>query len=124
MAATRFTKDHEWVKAEGDIATVGITTYAAGQLGDVVHVELPEVGRTVRKGETAAVVDSVKVASDVYAPISGEVIEVNADLDGKWETVNESPEAAGWFWKLKIADRSELDDLLDEAAYREFVATL
>jgi glycine cleavage system H protein len=121
---TGYTKDHEWVRVEGDTATVGITAYAAEQLGDVVFVELPEVGKTLNKGEGAAVVESVKAASDVYSPITGEVVETNGTLEGNPEKVNESPEAEGWFLKLKIADASEADSLLDEAAYRDFVATL
>jgi glycine cleavage system H protein len=120
----RYSKDHEWVKAEGDTATLGITRYAAEQLGDVVYVELPEVGRRVKKGESAAVVESVKAASDVYTPVSGEVIETNGALEDTPQTVNEAPEAAGWFLKLKIADKSELDALLDEEAYRDFLEGL
>jgi glycine cleavage system H protein len=121
---TSYTKDHEWVRVEGDTATVGITAYAAEQLGDVVFVELPEVGKTLKKGDGAAVVESVKAASDVYSPVTGEVIEINAALEGNPETVNEAPEAEGWFLKLKIADASEVDGLLDEAGYRDLVATL
>lgn len=119
-----FTKDHEWVSAEGDTVTIGITAYAAEQLGDVVFVELPEAGRKVKKGEAAAVVESVKAASDVYMPVSGEVIEANADLVDKPQTVNEAPQAGGWFVKLRLSDQSELDGLLDEASYKAFVETL
>jgi len=122
--STRYTKDHEWVKLDGDTATIGITAYAADQLGDVVFVELPEAGRKVKKGEAAAVVESVKAASDVYSPLSGEVLEANAALAENPQTVNEAAETGGWFIKLKVADKSELDGLLDEAAYREFTATL
>ena len=122
--ATRYTKDHEWVKLDGDTATIGITAYAADQLGDVVFVELPEAGRKVKKGEAAAVVESVKAASDVYSPLSGEVLEANAALAENPQTVNEAAETGGWFIKLKVADKSELDGLLDESAYREFTATL
>jgi len=122
--STRYTKDHEWVKLDGDTATIGITAYAADQLGDVVFVELPEAGRKVKKGDAAAVVESVKAASDVYSPLSGEVLEANAALADNPQTVNEAAEAGGWFMKLKVADRSELDGLLDEAAYRDFTATL
>ena len=123
-ADTRYTKDHEWVRLDGDIATVGITAYAAEQLGDVVFVELPAVGRAVKKGEGAAVVESVKAASDVYSPISGEVTERNAALDDRPQTVNEAPQLDGWFARLKLGDKSDLDGLLDEEGYRAFVATL
>lgn len=121
---TAYTKDHEWVRVDGDTATVGITAYAAEQLGDVVFVELPQVGKTLNKGDGAAVVESVKAASDVFSPVSGEVVETNGALEGNPEKVNESPEAEGWFVKLKIADGGEVDGLLDEAAYRDFVASL
>jgi glycine cleavage system H protein len=124
MSGTRYTKEHEWVRVEGDTATIGITAYAAEQLGDVVFVELPEVGRKVTKGEGAAVVESVKAASDVYAPISGEVVETNSSLADEPGTVNQAPEGGGWFMKLKIANRSEVDALLDEAGYRDFLGTL
>jgi glycine cleavage system H protein len=120
----RFTKDHEWVALDGDVATVGITAYAAEQLGDVVFVETPEAGRAVTKGEGLAVVESVKAASDVYAPISGTVIEGNAALADAPETVNETPEAGGWFARLKVADASEYDGLMDRAAYEAFLQTL
>ena len=123
-ARTGYTKDHEWVRAEGDTATVGITAYAAEQLGDVVFVELPEVGKTLRKGEGAAVVESVKAASDVYSPVSGEVTETNVALEGSPQTVNEAAEGGGWFLKLRLSDASEIDALMDEAGYRAFVATL
>jgi glycine cleavage system H protein len=119
-----FTKDHEWVRVEGDVATIGITAYAADQLGDVVFVELPEAGRRVKKGDAAAVVESVKAASDVYSPLTGEVVEANAAIVGSPEKVNESPEAEAWFMRLRIADRSELDSMLDDDAYRAFIATL
>jgi glycine cleavage system H protein len=112
------------VRVEGDTATIGITAYAAEQLGDVVFVELPEVGRKVTKGEGAAVVESVKAASDVYAPISGEVVETNSSLADEPGTVNQAPEGGGWFMKLKIANRNEIDELLDEAGYRDFLGTL
>jgi len=124
MSGTRYTKEHEWVRVEGDTATIGITAYAAEQLGDVVFVELPEVGRKVMKGEGAAVVESVKAASDVYAPISGEVVETNSSLADEPGTVNQAPEGGGWFMKLKIANRNEIDELLDEAGYRDFLGTL
>jgi glycine cleavage system H protein len=120
----RYSKDHEWVKIDGDTATVGITRYAAEQLGDVVYVELPEVGRSVKKGEGAAVVESVKAASDVYSPVSGEVMETNTALGDNPQTVNEAPEAGGWFMRVKITNKSELDALLDEDGYRDYVAGL
>src|SRR5688572_17537783 len=125
MPVLGYTRDHEWVKVEeGDVATIGITSYAAEQLGDVVFVELPESGRTVKKGEGAAVVESVKAASDVYSPVSGEVVETNAALSDNPQTVNEAPEAGGWFMKLKLSNRSELDGLLDEEGYRDYIDTL
>ena len=121
---TRYSKDHEWVRVEGDVATIGITTYAAEQLGDVVYVELPAIGKKVGKGGEAAVVESVKAASEVYAPVSGEVVDVNSTLESAPQTVNESAESGGWFLKLRIADKSELDDLMDEAAYKDYVGSL
>jgi glycine cleavage system H protein len=120
----RFSKDHEWVKVEGGIATVGITTYAQEQLGDVVFVELPAVGKKVKAGEEAAVVESVKAASEVYAPISGEVTEVNSALADTPALVNEDAEGKGWFMKLKVADMKELDALMDDAAYKTFIEGL
>ena len=119
----RFTKDHEWVVLEGDVATIGITAHAAEQLGDVVFVETPEVGRAVNAGEAFAVVESVKAASDVYAPISGEVLEGNSVLGDAPETVNADPEAGGWFAKVRIADKSQYDALMDRAAYEAFLQT-
>ncbi|ODT00595.1 MAG: glycine cleavage system protein H [Erythrobacter sp. SCN 62-14] len=119
-----FTDEHEWIDVAGDIATVGITDYAQSQLGDIVFVELPAPGTAVEKGKDAAVVESVKAASDVYAPISGEVTEANAALEEDPALVNTSPEADGWFFKMTIGDASELDGLMDEAAYKEFVASL
>jgi glycine cleavage system H protein len=120
----RFTKDHEWVEVDGDIATIGITAYAAEQLGDVVFVETPEIGKTLKSGDSLAVVESVKAASDVYAPVSGEVVGANADLSGTPETVNQSPEADGWFAKVKLANPAEVEALMDRAAYEAFLATL
>ena len=120
----RFTKDHEWVEADGDVATIGITAYAAEQLGDVVHVELPEVSKEVKAGDPLAVVESVKAASDVYAPVSGQVIEVNSGLPDTPETVNAEPEKDGWFAKLKLANPAELDALMDRHAYEQFLSTL
>ena len=120
----RYTKDHEWVRIEGDTATIGISAYAAEQLGDVVFVELPDVGKAVKKGEGAAVVESVKAASDVYSPVTGEVTETNAALDANPQTVNEAAESGGWFMKLKLTDKGEADDLMDEEAYAAYLATL
>ncbi|HVJ33559.1 MAG TPA: glycine cleavage system protein GcvH [Terriglobia bacterium] len=118
MTDLRYTKEHEWVRIEGDTVTVGITPYAQEQLGDVVYVELPEVGRKVEQGKEMAVVESVKAASEVYAPVSGEVIEVNSVLSDAPATVNEDAQGKGWFVKLKIADQGQLAGLLDEAAYK------
>ncbi|CAN5547085.1 glycine cleavage system protein GcvH [soil metagenome] len=120
----KFTKDHEWVLVEGDVATVGISGYAAEQLGDVVFVEVPEVGKTVKQGEGLAVVESVKAASDVYAPVSGEVVEANGELSDAPETVNAVPEAGGWFAKIKLSNPSEVDALMDRVAYEAFLSTL
>ncbi len=119
-----FTKDHEWIDVAGDVATVGITDYAQGQLGDVVFVEVPDAGRSLKQGGEAAVVESVKAASDVYAPVSGEVIEGNVALTDTPDLVNTAPEGDGWFFKLRLSDTSELDALMDEAAYKDFVAEL
>ena len=115
-----FTEDHEWIKVDGDIGTVGITPYAAGQLGDVVYVELPDVGAEFGKGDEAAVVESVKAASEVYAPVSGEVTDVNGALEDAPETVNASADDKGWFLKMKIADESELDSLMNAEAYKTY----
>jgi glycine cleavage system H protein len=120
----RFSKDHEWVEVKDGVATIGITAYAAEQLGDVVFVELPAVGKEVKAGDDLAVVESVKAASDVYAPVSGEVVEVNAGLPDTPETVNAMPERDGWFAKLKLANPAEVDALMDRAAYEQFLATL
>ena len=124
MTETRFTKDHEYVRVQDGIGVVGITDYAQGQLGDVVFVELPKVGSSLSKGGEAAVVESVKAASEVYAPVSGEVVEVNADLEGTPATVNEDPLGKGWFVKLRLADVAELDGLMTEDQYNAFVAAL
>ena len=120
----RFSKDHEWVEVDGDTATIGITAYAAEQLGDVVFVELPDTGKSVKAGEQLAVVESVKAASDVFAPVSGEVVDSNSGLGDTPETVNEGPEGSGWFVKVKLTDPSELDTLMDRAGYEAFLATL
>ncbi len=119
-----FTSDHEWIDVDGDTATVGITDYAQGQLGDVVFVETPEPGRVVAKGKEAAVVESVKAASDVYAPVSGTVTEANPALAEDPALVNTAPESEGWFFKLTLSDPGELEGLMDSAAYQAFVATL
>ena len=115
-----FTDEHEWIELDGDTATVGITDYAQGQLGDIVFVELPQPGAQVARGKDAAVVESVKAASDVYAPITGEVTEANGALEDDPALVNSAPEGEGWFFKLTIADPSELDGLMDAAAYKSF----
>ena len=119
-----YTKEHEWVRVEGDTATVGVSSHAQEQLGDIVFAEVPEAGRKVSKGQEAAVVESVKAASDVYAPISGEVIEGNAALADDPSLINSDPEGEGWFFKLKLDNSGELDGLMDEDAYREWVQTL
>ena len=119
-----FTKEHEWIRVEGDTATVGITDHAQEQLGDIVFAEVPETGKRLSKGEEAAVVESVKVASDVYAPITGEVIEGNSKVADDPAIVNSDPEGEGWFFKLKLENPSELDGLMDESAYRDWVKTL
>lgn len=120
----RFSKDHEWVSIEGEMATIGITAYAADQLGDIVFVELPAAGKQVKAGEALAVVESVKAASDVMAPVAGEVSEVNQALSDSPETVNAEPETAGWFVKLKVAGPAAADGLMDRAAYEAFLKTL
>jgi glycine cleavage system H protein len=121
MSALRFTRDHEWVRLDGDFAVVGITDYAQSQLGDVVYVELPEIGQRIEKGKEAAVVESVKAASEVYAPLAGEVVEVNETLTTDPATVNADPMGEGWFLKLRFDNPQELDDLMDNAAYTRFV---
>jgi glycine cleavage system H protein len=121
MATIKFSKDHEWVSIDGDIATVGITDHAQSALGDVVFVEVPVVGRKLKQKEAAAVVESVKAASEVYAPISGEVVAANADLGATPAMVNEDAQGKGWFFKLKIANKAELDGLMDKGAYDAFV---
>jgi glycine cleavage system H protein len=124
MSDIRYTKEHEWVKVDGDVATVGISPYAQEQLGDVVFVELPEVGKKVEKGKEMAVVESVKAASEVYAPISGEVTEVNSALTDAPATVNEDAMGKGWFAKLKLTNKADLDGMMDEAAYKKYVEGL
>ena len=124
MSELRFSEDHEWIEFEGDVATVGITDYAQEQLGDIVFVDLPELGAELGVGDDAAVVESVKAASEILAPLSGEITEVNEDLESDPPKVNESAESNGWFFKMTIADASELDDLMDRDAYDSYVAKL
>lgn len=121
MIIERFTKDHEYIRVDGDIGTVGITNYAQEKLGDVVFVEVPDVGKKLEAGKEAAVVESVKAASDIYAPVSGEVIEANAELAATPALVNEDAEGKAWFFKIRIADAKQLDGLMDGAAYAAFV---
>lgn len=118
---TYYTREHEWIAVEGDVATVGITDYAQSQLGDIVFVEVPSAGTQVAKGKEAAVVESVKAASDIYAPVSGEVVEGNAALESDPALANTAPEGDGWFFKLTLSDTSELEGLMDETAYKAFV---
>lgn len=121
MADLKFTKEHDWIKVEGNAATVGISAFAQEQLGDVVFVELPDVGKALKKGDEGAVVESVKAASEVYAPVNGEVTEVNEVLNDDPGLVNSDPMGNGWFFKITIVDPSDLDGMMDEAAYKEFV---
>lgn len=120
MSNIRYTKDHEWIRVDGNEATIGITDFAQGQLGDIVYVELPEIGRKVEKGKEAGVVESVKAASEVYAPASGEVTAVNSGLADDPARVNADAMGEGWFYKIKLADEKDLGDLMDEAAYKAF----
>ncbi len=122
MSKTYFTQDHEWIRVDGNTATVGITNYAQEQLGDLVFVDLPKVGKAVSKGGACVVVESVKAASDVYAPVDGEITEVNGGLSGDPAIVNTSPESDGWLWKMTLSDASQLDSMMDEAAYKKMVA--
>ncbi len=124
MSELRFSSDHEWIRVDGDIAVVGLTDYAQEQLGDIVFVELPEVGASLAKADQAAVVESVKAASELYAPVGGEVTEVNEALADAPEAVNDDPLGGGWFFKLRLADLGELDALMDEDAYKAFVEGL
>jgi len=119
-----FTKEHEWIRVDGDVATVGISDHAQEALGDIVFAEVPEAGKNLAKGDDAAVVESVKAASDVYAPVGGEVVEGNSAIADDPALINRDPEGEGWFFKLKLADASELEGLMNEAAYREWVKTL
>lgn len=124
MADVRYSNEHEWIRVEGDIGTIGISNYAQEQLGDVVFVDVPQAGRKIAKGESVAVVESVKAASDIYAPASGEVIEANAELANSPGDVNAEPMGKGWFFKMKLSDKAELDSLMDEKAYADFVKSL
>ena len=124
MASVKYTEEHEWIRVDGDVATIGITDYAQQQLGDVVFVEVPQAGRQVAKGEACAVVESVKAASDIYAPVSGEVVEANAALADAPGDINAEPMGKGWFFRIKLADKGELSGLIDEAAYDEFLKSL
>ena len=117
----KYTREHEWIRIEGDTATVGITFYAQEQLGDVVFVELPEADTSANQGAEVAVVESVKAASDIYAPVTGTIVESNSELSDRPELVNEDPENDGWFFKMNLSDTSELEDLLDEADYQTFI---
>lgn len=121
MAQTYFTEDHEWLRVEGDIATVGITDYAQEQLGDIVFVEAAEIGKQLKKGDTAVVVESVKAASDVYAPVDGEITEANDALSSDPALVNSGPTGDGWLWKMRLADTSQLAGLMDEAGYKAHI---
>lgn len=121
MTKTYYTEDHEWLTLDGDIATVGITDYAQEQLGDLVFVEAAEVGKQIKKGDTAVVVESVKAASDVYAPVDGEIVAANEALDGDPALVNSAATGDGWLWKMKLSDLSQLDGLMDEAAYKAHI---
>ena len=122
MAEVKYSEDHEWISIEGDVGTVGITDFAQEQLGDIVFVELPEAGTALGKGDQAGVVESVKAASEIYAPVAGEIVEANDILADTPETVNEAAESGGWFFKIRLADMTELDGLMDEAAYKAFIA--
>jgi glycine cleavage system H protein len=121
---TRYTKDHEWIRLDGEVATVGISEHAQSQLGDIVYVELPEIGREVEKGGEAAVVESVKAASDVYARVSGLVVAINDSLDGAPATINEDAEGKGWFFRLKLANPDQLNELMSAEQYKDYLATL
>ena len=124
MADVKYTNEHEWIRVEGDVGTIGITNYAQEQLGDVVFVDVPQVGRKVAKGESIAVVESVKAASDIFAPVSGEIVEANKALADSPGDVNAEPMGKGWFFRIKLSSKAELDGLMDEAAYNTFVKGL
>lgn len=124
MSERKFSEDHEWIDIEGDVGIVGITTYAQEQLGDIVFVDLPEAGKALAKGDEVAVIESVKAASEIFAPVTGEIVEANDALGDDPSLVNSDAQGAGWFFKIKIADASELEGLMDEAAYKSFVDSL
>ena len=124
MSTLRYTEEHEWIRVDGDTATIGISPYAQEQLGDVVFVDLPQTGKKVEKGKEVAVVESVKAASEVYAPVSGEVVAVNSDLANEPARVNSDPLGQGWFVKMKLSNKAELDGLMDQAAYDAYVKGL
>ncbi len=124
MAGEHFASDHEYIRVEGDEAVIGISGYAQEQLGDVVFVELPEVGKAFKRGDQVAVVESVKAASEIYMPVDGEVVAVNADLEGEPGTVNSDPLGKGWFFRIRLANKAQVGELMDEAAYGEFLKTL
>jgi glycine cleavage system H protein len=124
MSTTRYTRDHEWIRLEGDTATVGISEYAQEQLGDIVFVELPAIGKKLNKGDEAAVVESVKAASEIFTPMGGEVVEVNTTLAEAPGTVNTHPEGAGWFFKIKVSHPSEFEDLMEPESYEDFVESV
>ena len=124
MAETKYTEEHEWIRVEGDVGTIGITQYAQEQLGDVVFVELPEIGKTFAKGGDAAVVESVKAASEVYAPLAGEVVGINSELEAAPGTINEDPTGKGWFFKMKLADAAEFESLMSESDYQDFLKSI
>jgi glycine cleavage system H protein len=124
MAETKFTREHEWISVDGDVGTVGITDYAQEQLGDIVFVDLPEVGSSIERGKEVAVIESVKAASEVYAPVGGEIIEVNARLSEQPATVNAEPMGGGWFFKVRITHPDDLADLMTAAAYKEYLGSL
>ena len=121
---TRYTRDHEWIRLDGDVATIGITDYAQEQLGDIVFIELPEIGKKLDKGAEAAVVESVKAASEVFAPVTGEVVDVNGTLSDQPGAVNEDPEGNGWFMRMRVADKASIDGLMDADAYKAFLHTI
>ena len=124
MSNVRYTSEHEWIRLDGDVGTVGISNYAQEQLGDIVYVDLPDIGKSISKGAEAAVVESVKAASEIYAPISGEVVEINEALDDNPGQINEDAEGDGWFIKIKVNDPAELEELMDAEAYANFVKSL
>jgi glycine cleavage system H protein len=124
MSTRKYTQEHEWIEIDGDVGSVGISDYAQEQLGNIVFVDLPEIGRKLTKGEEAAVIESVKAASELYAPVSGEVTEINEKLDVEPDLINSAPTGEGWFIKIRVSDRGQFDNLMDEAGYMKFIETL